>query len=311
MSNTPFINEVKEFVFEKLEEQFKEEFMTNIDRDWTIDEYNNFRDEFTYERTNKYDYSPQEYFDYYDGELMENYHSIIKYINERYNELSGEDIDVEILISTEKTFAHLLCFIGDEWNYEGQINDEDELEETQKRIYVEFALKQQETLEKEQKKLEEDNGEIKWKIDKIIDLGYSEETLENFEKIKKMNNKELDEYIEKLKAECKIVWSDDEDDDDDGESEVMKAINKYNEEMKELDELEKQQKEKISQYKNMCIYFELQDGEKEIVNLSNWILEDGTGNDEMFFDECEEPCFVDRELERYVCLEYIENNLVK
>ena len=69
--------------------------------------------------------------------------------------------------------------------------------------------------------------------------------------------------------------------------------------------------EDISQYKKMCIYFECQDGEKEIVDLSNWILEDGTGNDEMFFDECEEPCFVDRELERYVCLEYIKNNLVE
>ena len=91
----------------------------------------------------------------------------------------------------------------------------------------------------------------------------------------------------------------------------LKNINGKNYCMFCIIEKKKQQKEKISQYKNMCIYFELQDGEKEIVNLSNWILEDGTGNDEMFFDECEEPCFVDRELERYVCLEYIENNLVK
>ena len=79
----------------------------------------------------------------------------------------------------------------------------------------------------------------------------------------------------------------------------------------EDEEEESDEEEDISQYKKSCIYFECQDGEKEIVDLSNWILEDGTGNDEMFFDECEEPCFVDRELERYVCLEYIKNNLVE
>lgn len=85
----------------------------------------------------------------------------------------------------------------------------------------------------------------------------------------------------------------------------------YEETEDEEEEESDEEEEDISQYKKMCIYFECQDGEKEIVDLSNWILEDGTGNDEMFFDECEEPCFVDRELERYVCLEYIKNNLVE
>ena len=92
---------------------------------------------------------------------------------------------------------------------------------------------------------------------------------------------------------------------------ALTLLNLYMERSDEEESDEEDEDEDISQYKKMCIYFECQDGEKEIVDLSNWILEDGTGNDEMFFDECEEPCFVDRELERYVCLEYIKNNLVE
>tara|TARA_R100001463_G_scaffold22320_4_gene53511 strand:+ start:261 stop:929 length:669 start_codon:yes stop_codon:yes gene_type:complete len=208
MSNNRFIENIKECVFEQLEEQFevkfKEDFIINRRIEWSATGYNDFRDEFILERTNTHEYSYQEYLEY--GELMPEYHSIIEYINEKYNDMSGEDIDVKILISTQKTFAHLLCFIGDEWNYEGQIDDDDEFEE---------------------------------------------------------------------------------------------ILKKYND------------LEEILKYKNSQIYFECQDGEKEIVDLSNWILEYGTGNDEMFFDECEEPCFVDREIDRYVCLEYIKNNLVE
>ena len=154
MSNNRFIENIKECVFEQLEkefeEHFKENFIINRSSEWTTTGYNDFRDEFTLERTNTHEYSYQEYFDYDYGDLMDNYDSIIEYLNEKYNDMSGEDIDVKILISRQKTFAHLLCFIGDEWNYEGQIDDDDELEEILKKCR--FG---EETLEELPKALEE------------------------------------------------------------------------------------------------------------------------------------------------------------
>jgi len=144
MSNNRFIQTTKRNVFHQFEDEFKDEFINHInDNDWTVERYNDFLDEFVLEQTNTHEYSYQGYF--IERELMPEYHSIIEYINESYNDMTGEDIGIDVVISTQKTFDNLLYFIGRDWFNEYQLTNEDDLEE----LIEEYRKEQEEDNEEE------------------------------------------------------------------------------------------------------------------------------------------------------------------
>jgi hypothetical protein len=78
-----------------------------------------------------------------------------------------------------------------------------------------------------------------------------------------MNDKELDEYIEKLKADCKIVWSDEEDESEE-EEEVRCVCDKcFGEGMCYVSKERARELEKLELIESECPYGDKCEGEEE------------------------------------------------